>query len=128
MSDPEYIPGVCNIGGAEVRLRNLVGWAGLVGAVALWGCLAWAHSPPAVRLWVGGPALMSALGFLQAQRGFCVNYGLGGVSSFGRKAGETTAVEDEEAREMDRSASWRIIGQSSLIAIVVAILAYLLPG
>lgn len=128
MSDSEYIPGVCNIGGAEVRLRNLVGWAGLIGAIALWSSLAWAKSPPAARLWVGGPALMSAIGFLQARWGFCVNYGLGGVSSFGRKAGETTAVEDEKAREMDRSTSWRIIGESSLIAAVVAILAYLLPA
>ena len=112
----------------EIRLRVLVGWAGLIGAVSLWGCLAWARVNPAIRLWVGGPALMSALGFLQARKGFCVNYGLGGVTSFGRKAGETTAVEDEESRERDRSASWRIIGESFLIAAVVAILAYLLPA
>lgn len=127
MSEPQYIPGVCNIGGPEVRLRKVVGWAGLVGVIALWAFFAWTKSAPLARLWVGGPALMSALGFLQARRGFCVNYGLGGVSSFGDKAGQTQAVEDDEAREMDRRTSIKIIVTSLVIAQAVAIAAYFSP-
>ncbi|MDG3003631.1 hypothetical protein [Paludisphaera mucosa] len=127
MSQTEYIPGVCNIGGAEVRLRKLVGWAGLIGAIALWGCFAWAKVAPPIRLWVGGPAFMSALGFLQARRNFCVNYGLGGVSGFGTRAGETELVEDVEAREQDRRTSWRIIATSALVAAAAAVAAWLVP-
>ncbi|AMV39171.1 hypothetical protein [Planctomyces sp. SH-PL62] len=127
MSHTEYTPGVCNIGGAEVRLRKLLGWAGLVGAVALWGCFLWAGVSPATRLWVGGPALMSALGFLQARRRFCVNYGFGGVSSFGPQAGATETVEDAESRAVDRRTSWRIVGTSVAIALIVAVAAYLTP-
>jgi hypothetical protein len=127
MTAPEYIPGACNIGGAEVRLRWLVGWAGLVGAVALWGYFVWAGSPRPFRLWVGGPSLMAALGFLQARRGFCVNYGFGGVAGFGEQAGRTERIEDPESRALDRRNSWRIIGSSLLIAAVAAVVAYFAP-
>ena len=127
MTATEYIPGVCNIGGAEVRLRWVVGWAGLVAAVALWGYFVWAGSPRPLRLWVGGPALMAALGFLQARRNFCVNYGLGGVAGFGEKAGRTERVEDEASHELDRRTSWRIIGSSIAVAAVAAVVAYLVP-
>ncbi|WP_337173847.1 hypothetical protein [Paludisphaera sp.] len=127
MTTPGYIPGACNIGRAEVRLRWLVGWAGLVGAVALWGYFVWAGSPRPLRLWVGGPALMAALGFLQARRNFCVNYGLGGVAGFDAKAGRTERVEEEEARALDRRTSWRIIANSALIAATAAVIAYLAP-
>jgi len=127
MNAEQYTPGVCNIGGAEVRLRRLLGWAGLVGAVALWGCLVWAKADPTARLWVAGPALMSALGFLQARRRFCVNYGLGGVSSFGDRAGATGAVADSEARALDRRTSWRLIGTAVVIAAAAAVAAFLIP-
>lgn len=127
MSAEQYTPGVCNIGGAEVRLRRLLGWAGLIGAVALWGCLVWAKATPATRLWVGGPALMSALGFLQARRRFCVNYGLGGVSSFGDRAGATEAVADSEAQARDRRTSWHLIGTAVVIAAAAAVAAFLIP-
>jgi len=127
MSETVYTPGVCNIGAAEVRLRRLVGWAGLVGAVALWGCLIWMGASRPARAWVGGPALMSALGFLQARQGFCFNYGLAGVSSFGTVAGDTETVESPEDRERDRRTSWRIIGRSLLIAAAASAAAVLIP-
>ena len=34
---PQYIPGVCNIGPAEIRARQLVGWVGLATTIAVWG-------------------------------------------------------------------------------------------
>lgn len=100
---------------------------GAIGAVALWGYFVWAGSPRPLRLWVAGPALMAALGFLQARRNFCVNYGLGGVAGFGAKAGRTERIEDDASHALDRRTSWRIIGGSALVAAAAAVVAYLVP-
>ena len=123
----QYIPGVCNIGRAEVRLRWLLGWAGLAGTVALWAGLAIAGADPSTRLWVAAPALASAIGFLQAARGFCVKYGLDGVYSLGPKAGQIEPVDQAEYRLADRRAARWIIAQSLLIAAAVGAAAYWVP-
>jgi len=129
MANPtdDYIPGACNIGREEVRWRKAMAWIGVVGMLGLWGGLAYAKASPLARLWVGGPALMAALGFLQARRGFCVKYGLGGAFSFGPEVGRTEPVEQAEARRQDRDASIRLIGQSVLFAALVALAAFAIP-
>jgi len=126
-NDREYVPGVCNIGRAEVRLRWLLGWAGLAGTVALWAGLAIAGATPATRTWVAAPALASAIGFLQASRGFCVKYGLDGVYSLGPKPGQIEPVDQPEFRLKDRRAARRIIIESLLIAAAVGAAAYWAP-
>lgn len=123
-NDREYIPGACNIGRAEIRLRWLLGWIGLAAAVALWGGLAIAGAEPSTRIWVAAPALASAMGFLQASRGFCVKYGLEGVYGVGPKPGQIEPVDQPEFRRKDRRASWSIIAQSLLIAAAVGAAAY----
>jgi len=123
----EYVPGVCNIGRAEVRLRWFLGWAGLAATVALWAGLALAGADPSTRIWVGAPALAAAIGFLQAARGFCVKYGLGGVYSLGPKAGQVEPVDQPEFRLKDRRAARWIIAQSLLIAAAVGAAAYWIP-
>jgi hypothetical protein len=122
-----YIPGACNIGREEVRWRRIMAWIGVVVALGLWGFFAYAEASPPTRLWVGGPALMAALGFLQARRGFCVKYGLGGAFNFGPEVGRTESVEQAEARRQDRRASIRLIAQAVLIAALVALAAYATP-
>jgi hypothetical protein len=122
-----YIPGVCNIGRAEVRWRTAMGWLGLVCTVGLWGFFIYAKASPSARLWVFGPALMAAIGFLQARRGFCVKYGLGGVFNVGPEAGRTDAVEQAESRRQDRRTSIQIIALSFLAAALVALAAYAIP-
>lgn len=123
-NDREYIPGACNIGRAEIRLRWFLGWAGLAGTVALWAGLAIAGAEPSTRIWVGAPALAAAIGFLQASRGFCVKYGLGGVYGLGPKPGQTEPVDQPEFRAKDRQTSRWIIVESVLIAVAAAALAY----
>lgn len=125
--DGQYIPGVRNIGRAEVRARWFLGWVGLVIAVTLWARLAIAGAAPAARLWVGAPALAAALGFLQAARGFCVKYGFDGVCGVGPKVGQTEPIDQPEFRRADRRAALWIIAQSLLIAAAVAVAAYWVP-
>jgi len=122
-----YVPGVCNIGRAEVRWRKLMAWIGFACALGLWGFFAYMKTPPQTRLWVAGPALLGAIGFLQAARGFCVKYGLGGVFNVGPEVGRTEAVVQAEARARDRRASLVIIAQAILIAGLAGLAAYAVP-
>jgi hypothetical protein len=126
-STDHYVPGVCNIGRAEVRMRKAVGWIGLAAAVGLWGMFIYMKASPLARLWVAGPALASAIGFLQAARGFCVNFGLAGAFNFGPKLGATDTVEQAEFRRQDRRTAIVIIAQAVVIAVLAGVAAYLAP-
>jgi hypothetical protein len=122
-----YIPGVCNIGRAEIRQRKLLGWLGLVVTVALWAILMFAHVAPEWRLVLFIPAAMGMAGFLQAAWHFCARFGLGGVFNFGPEVGRTDTVEQAEFRRLDRQKALRIIGLSVLAGVAVAAAAYLSP-
>ena len=76
---------------------------------------------------MAAPALASAIGFLQATRGFCVNYGLKGVYSLGPKVGQIEPVDQAEYRLADRRAARWIIAESLLIAAAVGAAAYWVP-
>ena len=50
-----------------------------------------------------------------------------GVYNFSVEVGKTEAVEQEEFRRLDRRRAWRIIMNSAIIGIIVAVVAYYLP-
>jgi hypothetical protein len=125
-SSPEYIPGVCNIGPAEIRMRRLGGWFGVAVTIVLWGAFFIFHVPAGWRLILFLPATLAAVGFLQAAFHFCANFGMRGVFNFGPEVGKTDTVEQAEYRRKDRQKALQIILYSSLIGIVVAILGYIL--
>lgn len=121
-----YQPGVCNIGPAEIRERRRAGWFGLVAALvflAIAFALDWA---PVWRLLVVIPAAFSAGGFLQGAFHFCVKFGTRGLFNFG-ELGTEEAVHEAEYRRKDQRKAVLIAGLSALIAVAVAIVAYLLP-
>lgn len=123
----QYVPGVCNIGRAEVRLRKVAGWIGAAGVVVLWGVFIAAGTERVWRLAVFLPAFLGAIGFVQSRMGFCVKYGFGGVFSFGPDVGKTDTVEQAEWRRQDRRKALTIVGLSFFIAVVVAVAAWLVP-
>ncbi len=123
----DYVPGVCNIGRAEIRQRKLIGWIALVVCIALWATLVvWKVAAP-WRLLLFLPAVVAAIGFLQAAWHFCAKFGLNGVFNFGPNVGKTDTVEQTEFRRQDRRTALRIIGLSVLVGAVVAVTAYLIP-
>jgi hypothetical protein len=126
-SDTKYVPGVCNIGRAEIRLRKVAGWIGAVSVVVLWGALIAAGADRVWRLAVFLPAFLGAIGFVQARMGFCAKYGFGGVFSIGPDVGKTDTVEQAEWRRQDRRKALTIVGLSFLIAVVLATAAYFVP-
>jgi hypothetical protein len=122
----EYIPGVCNIGPAEIKARIRAGWLGLIATLLMWiGCILF-NIPAPWKMILFFPATMSAVGFLQAAMHFCAAFGVLGVFNFGREVGKTETVEQKEYRRKDRIKAFLIVFYSSLIGLAVALLGYLL--
>jgi hypothetical protein len=111
----EYIPGVCNIGAAEITRRRQSGWLGLGATVILWVVFLLFRVPAAWRLLLFLPAALGAAGFFQAAFHFCANFGMRGVFNFGPEAGTTDTVEQAEFRRKDRRMA-RMIGLYALLA------------
>ena len=127
----QYIPGVCNIGRAEIRQRKLLGWIGLAVTVGAWIACSVYEVSPAWRLALFVPASIAATGFLQAAWHFCATFGVLGVSNFGSSVGKTDrirhedTVEQAEFRRQDRRKALQIIALSVLAGAVVAAAAYI---
>jgi len=126
-SRAEYIPGVCNIGAAEIRRRIRGGWTGLAVTVVLWAVFFVFRVLGPWRLFLFFPAAIGAAGFLQAAFHFCANFGMRGVFNFGPEAGKTDTVEQAEFRRKDRRKAGLISLASALIGIVIAVAGFLVP-
>ena len=119
-----YVPGVCNIGPAEIARRRRSGWIGAVATVALWAVLAVLDAPPVLRLLTFLPAAMSAAGFLQAALHFCAYFGFSSLFNFGPEVGKTDTVAEAEFRKQDRRKAWQIVGYAIAVGFGVAVTAY----
>lgn len=122
----EYIPGVCNIGPAEIKRRQQAGWAALIVTVALWLLLIIVDAAAPWRLLLFFPASFAALGFLQARLRFCAGFGMQGLRNFGPQAGKTDTIEQAEFRRKDRQKAIQIGLYAALIGLAVAVVAFLL--
>lgn len=118
-----YIPGVCNIGPAEIARRKQSGWLGLSVTIALGALLAWLDTSSIWWLTLFFPATMSATGFLQASMHFCAHFGFSSLVNFG-EVGKTDTVLQAESRAKDRRKAWQILISSILIGVAVALSAY----
>ena len=119
-----YVPGVCNIGHAEISQRLRFGWGGLAVTVVLAAVFFLFRIPAPWRLFLFLPAALGATGFLQAAFHFCAAFGMRGVFNFGAEVGKTDTVEQAEFRRKDRSKALQIIAYSILIGVVVALAGY----
>ncbi len=120
----EYIPGVCNIGPAEIRMRRWSGIVGLVVTVITWGVFFVFNTPAAWRLVIFLPATVAAVGFLQAQLHFCVNFGMRGLFNVSDTMEKQESVDQKDYRRKDQRKAIIIITGSAAIGAVVAVLAY----
>jgi hypothetical protein len=122
----EYIPGVCNIGPAEIGRRRQIGWVGSGATILLWAVFLIFQVPAPWRLTLFLPAAIGAAGFLQAAFHFCAGFGMHGVFNFSSQVGKTESVEQEELRVKDRRKARLITLYSLLIAAAVAIAGFFL--
>jgi hypothetical protein len=126
MTTTTYTPGVCNIGPAERRQRQNLGWIG--GAVTVAALIAFVvfQVPWPFRLLVFAPAMISAQGFLQSAMHFCVGFSMRGLYNFDALGSEET-VMDASMRRADQKKGLQISLYATLISVAVVVLAVLLP-
>ncbi len=121
-----YVPGVCNIGPAEIARRRRSGHVGALLTIGLLVVLLAVDAPPLVRLVVALPASVTAICYLQAWLHFCAGFGSAGIFNFGG-LGTTEMVTSEADRARDRSRATRIGLAGAAIGLAVGIAAVLLP-
>lgn len=119
----KYVPGVCNIGTQEIKRRKQVGWIGLIATVVLWALFIRLDLTSVWQLILFFPAMMSAIGFMQAYMHFCAYFGFASLFNFS-DLGKTDTVEQAEFRVKDRRRAWQIIIYSILVSLVVMLIAY----
>jgi hypothetical protein len=122
----EYVPGVCNIGPAEIRKRMQGGWLGLAVTVVAWAVFLIFRVPAPWRLLLFFPAAIGATGFFQAALHFCAGFGMRGVFNFGAEVGKTETVEQAEFRRKDRRKSQQISLYSVLVGAAIAVAGFFL--
>ncbi len=125
-SQSQYVPGVCNIGPAEIARRRMFGHLGALVSVVVLAALIVSGAPHWTRLVLLLPAGGSASGYLQAWFHFCAGFGSRGVFNFG-PLGIVQSVVDPQARARDRARSTQIGLMSLAVGVIVAVLAVLLP-
>lgn len=122
-----YIPGVCNIGAPEIRLRKAWGWAMLLVTVAVFAVFFVIDVSRWWRLVVFPAAFGAAYGLIQGYAGFCATYGILGVFNLGPDAGRTETVRDRLARKRDRRRALRMVLTSIAVAAVVTLTLLAVP-
>ena len=120
---PDYVPGVCNIGSAEIGRKRVGGTAALLATLAFWVVLLAIDAAPGWHLLLFFPAFAAAVGLGQAIRHFCIYFGFAAMFNFGR-LGDERAVTTRAAIAADHRAALRLLGVSAIIAAGVALLAF----
>jgi hypothetical protein len=126
MSETEYIAGTCNIGASEINQRRRIGLIGLgltfASIIVYLGLVYLMGLDTILGALVFLPAVMSAVGLLQARNRFCAAYGFAKRQNITLSLGTTTKVEDISSQKKDRNKAVKIILQSTIIAIGITVL------
>ena len=126
MPEATYQPGSCNIGGGEVRRRQLVALVGLFLSVSSLIGLISMNAPREARLGIFFPLLVASVGYVQSRHKFCLAYGFAGTFNFG-KLGEISRVSDPASRTADRKTALNILIKSFLIAALATLVVVAVP-
>jgi hypothetical protein len=123
----DYAPGRCNIGSAEIRRRRRGGWIGIgLFAVSL-AVLILTDAASAWYLLLFLPAMAATTGFMQAASRFCIYFGFSSMFNFA-ELGQEARVVNAEARQKDRARAMRLLGQSAVLAAVIALAVFVVAA
>jgi hypothetical protein len=124
--DPsEYIPGTCNIGTEEIQQRRTSGYGALLGAIGTYVLFHYIGVSQPFYLLLFFPAMMAALGLLQARARFCVYYGFRQTFNFGAPGGTPEgSVSEPDWVTSDKRKARIIVYQAVIIGLITALVAY----
>ncbi len=122
----EYIAGSCNIGKGEIRRRQTVALVGLFLVFFSASTIIGTEQSRFARLSIFLPAMIFAVGFIQARKKFCLAYGFAGTFNFG-KLGSISKVQSEADKKADRKTAISIFVQSALLAAAITAVFFALP-
>jgi len=122
----EYVAGSCNIGKGEIKRRQTIALIGVFLIFFSASTILGTDQGGSARLSIFIPAMIFAVGFIQARKKFCLAYGLAGTFNFG-KLGSISKVQNEEDKKADRKTAINILIQSAALASAITLLFYLLP-
>ncbi len=122
----EYIAGSCNIGKGEIRRRQTVALVGLFLVFFSASTIIGTEQSRFARLSIFLPAMIFAVGFIQARKKFCLAYGFAGTFNFG-KLGSISKVQSEVDKKADRKTAIKIFVQSALLAAAITAVFFALP-
>ncbi|CAN5178502.1 hypothetical protein BH09PAT3_BH09PAT3_5350 [soil metagenome] len=123
-----YIPGVCNINTAETNQRRKAGYVGLGLFVVLLVVMLALPIDTAYRLVLILPAMISAIGFLQARNHFCVGYANAGMQNADEDSTDPLTIALAEAVTKDKKRARQMYLQALIIAIVAGGVTLLIPS
>jgi hypothetical protein len=121
VSIPQYQPGVCNIGGPEVKRRKQVAQLGATIFIVFSAYLIFKGAGPSSAAIAIIPALIAAVGFVQARKKFCFAYGLMGTFNF-VELGKISQVTTKDEIAADRRQALTVIFQSLGLALAATVL------
>lgn len=127
LKTPEYISGTCNIGGAEVRRRQVSGVIGAVLSVTFSLACIWVNAPKGVRSLVFIPLVVALTGWLQSRSRFCAAFGLLGIFNFG-ELGKATRIVEPDQRSRDRKRALVLLTQAVALSVVFTLVFTLIPA
>ena len=126
MPETDYLPGVCNIGGGEVRRRQFVALVGLFFSITSLIALIVMNAPREARIGIFFPLLVASVGYVQSRSKFCLAFGFAGTFNFG-KLGDISRVSDADNRATDRKTALTILLKSFLLAAIATLVVLAVP-
>ncbi len=125
MKNTTYVPGVCNIGLAEINQRKRIGWIGLVVTIAVWVLFRYFQLNAAWYLVLFFPAALSAAGLIQGFSHFCAAFGMKGMFNVSEELRKMESVEQAQFRAQDKKKAIQIFVASLAIGVIVALAGYI---
>lgn len=114
----QYIPGVCNIGTAEKKVRLKAAYVGTFLTFIIVAAAFIFSTEKTYRIFSTPFFFFAILNYLQSRHSFCVKFGVFKEYNFGPKIGVTAAIVDKESIKKDKQKSIKIIIQSIILTVL----------
>ncbi len=121
---PEYMPGVCNIGKAEIRKRYALAAVAFVISAILAAAIILFNWPRLVLLVLFIPLAMAFEGLYQGYFRFCAGFAAAGKYDLTGSGGKEGKVTDSKSHKTDMLKARQIHIYSVASSIIIAVIIY----